>query len=200
MADDKDTEIQHALETRQQLGARLAEQREKLMQLEAHKKTLLSALVKPKICHSYPAPIKMPSKHSVIEVPGTYPLYVLNPGLLVADPDPCTGIAYPIGYTVLRRFAKHRKSSTERAETFYTSMIVSKGGRRFYIIKDDENNVCRGANAFEDFAAWFGHPIPFRNVEEWLGLNKKEVQQQVIQTTREPMSRPKTLDDYFNRL
>lgn len=197
--------IENLLKNRIEIEATLKTQHTKISQLNAHKMTLTTALTAHTLSNDYPVVMKYSLDTNPIEVEGKYPFYVLNLGFICESSASGSdgGIMYPCDYKVIRVFSTHRRSNSSRREILYTSSIISKGGERYYLIRDDENNMCKGKNAFELFKGWFDFELPFESIEEWLGLTHPTVLEHITQPSLKRKSNENykagTLDGYFNR-
>lgn len=176
MANEMKEKVDEALKKREDLQNIIKEQKNKLMELDAHKKTLISALVERKVLLNYPYPIKYNLGSEIIRINGPYTLYILNIGVCSDKNGLNKGIFYPVGYKAVRKFLRSSKSKSRHEYIFYTSFTYSCDGKLYYSIYDDENNICSGLNAFEEFVKCFDFMIPFRTIEEWLGLDNLEIQ------------------------
>lgn len=202
-----DLKIADALKRRAAAKKRIHDHRNRLAELEAHKNTLISILTGCPPSKAFPIPMKHTSPGPLLITDESFPLVVLSLGILDESsvrnsPD---GIAYPSGYKILRRFAAHLASRASRREIFYTSIILSRGDTRFYIIRDDENNIWKGVDIFESFRQSFSFLIPFRNIEDWFGLTDAKIRSRIAcletYTPKQPSTAKSnsTLDRYIRR-
>lgn len=199
-----DAKIEGVLKIKADTENRIKRQVIKLMQLEAHKKTLVTTLVDSRISTNYPVAIKSAYNSGIYEIEGVHPIYILNLGSAVGGTydDQADAVRCPVDYKILRRFRRHLASKSSKEEIFYTSFVFHKNGHRYFVIKDDENNMCKGADAFAEFQSWFDTPIPFRDIEDWLGLYNPDIQSLIARLVPDiyhsTSQRPATLTQYFN--
>ncbi|KAI4290928.1 hypothetical protein PAPHI01_0202 [Pancytospora philotis] len=194
--------INRLLEIKQQREDAIQQQRGKIRQLEAHKRTLVAMLAPTGVGTGYPSSIAGFGESLVAESRDFSKYYVLNLGSLPANADsrqfslPC-----PTNYKILRKFAKHGSSKAAHPEILYTSTVCERNGQMFYTIRDDENNTWRGEEGFAAFKTHFSQPLPFATIEEWLALGTREVKALIsglyaASSTAYPR-RPATLPGYF---
>lgn len=169
-----DCELEELLGSMKEMEDRMEQQETRLHVLDAHKKTLIKALVTQRVSSHFPVHIEYNKDSQIIEVADRYPFYIFNLGKICSH-ELDNGAAVPLYYKVLRRFAKTSFSKGSSETVFYTTTVLSKSGGYVFLIKDDENNTWRGPNAFAEFSRSFDEPIPFRTVVEWLGLTNKHV-------------------------
>lgn len=172
MEDKLETQIENALKNRKEIENMLEQQQCKVMHLEAHKKTIAFALAGPRSFNDYPIAMRYRPAYEPVEVEDDYPFYILNIGYItnLFNKSSYNGIIYPWDYKVARRFTVHGQSKSKRREIIYTSSILYRSGEKYYLIRDDENNVWRGQDAFQQFQRAFCFPLPFADIEDWLGL------------------------------
>lgn len=174
-----DSELEELLQAKKDMEDRIEQQEQQLSMLDAHKRTLVKALVTQRVATDFPVPIEYTKDSRIVEIADTYPFYIFNIGrvVLLGPGGGCP--LMPLHYKVLRKFAKTGLCKTASDTVFYTTTVLSKNGRYVFLIKDDENNTWRGPDAFREFSSSFPDPIPFKNIVEWLGLNCKPVQEMI---------------------
>ncbi|KAI5173459.1 hypothetical protein PAEPH01_1995 [Pancytospora epiphaga] len=180
--DELSKRLEEHLKTMQAAEEKLNELASHLMNLEAHRRTLVSCLAGTEQSTDRPSPIPSNGSADVIESRDISEFYVLNLGVVI--PPSTKGqlifMRCPNGYRTIRKFTRHHSSLSSHREIFYTTTALLGKKGWHYIIKDDENNVCEGANAFLEFRKWFGGDLPFRNIEEWLGLYNPEIWNRIM--------------------
>lgn len=173
-----DPELEKLLLAKKKLEDTIEQQELRLNELDAHKRTLVKALITQRVVTHFPLSIEYSGDSQIIEVADTYPFYIFNIGEVVLGPD-VDGLVVPFHYKILRRFTKTSLCRTVSDTVFYTTTVQSKSGSYSLLIKDDENNTWRGPRAFAEFSGSFPDPIPFKSIGEWLGLNNEFVQELV---------------------
>lgn len=181
-----DESIEEAIKLKEELEKEIEMQEHKLNTLDAHKRTMILALSNSETVLHYPFITGAKNNSMPRAICDQNPFYVISLGNI---PNPLNrtffGMAiYPSGYKILRPFNKHRNIKSSNPYVFYTSGIIYKNGTRLFYIKDDENNIIRGANIFEAFSQWFDFSIPFKNIEEWLGLFNGQIIRDLSQMAR----------------
>lgn len=173
-----DKELEEGLATRQRLEEKLKQLKLRLTELNAHKNTLIMALTNNETTLDFPSYIEYNSHPKLIKIDDALPFYIFNLGKPTGTPF--SGLdskdtSYPINYKILRKYKKSILSKSSSDEVFYTTTILKKNENFTVLIKDDENNIWKGQEAFNDFAKSFSEPIIFKNMTEWLGLNNESV-------------------------
>lgn len=175
-ADDVENRLEELLKCKQAAEHRVQEMDGRLENLAIHKWALVSCLTSGEQSDECPFPIPASGKGAIRSRDITL-IYVLNLGISASSnaSDPFSTVRCPNGYRVIRKFVKHRNSRSPHGEIFYTTTAMLRKKGWYYVIKDDENNICNGYGAFGEFRKWFDDPLPFRSVEEWLGLYSHEI-------------------------
>ncbi|KAM0681649.1 hypothetical protein GINT2_000163 [Glugoides intestinalis] len=169
--------LEELLSERNVLLNKLNRQEEKLDELDAYKRTIIKSLTVEDLFLGLPSNFENQANFSILQVDDQYPLFILNPGNLqyLKQDQNNTEDIVPVNFKALRWFKKTKASKRTGEGTWYTSTIHKKDDKYYFIIKDDENNTWKGQNAFYEFSKCFEHAIPFKNVDEWIGLNKEAV-------------------------
>lgn len=152
--------------------------KEKSNSLSAHKYTLVSMLRERKISAHYPIypSISNGSIKYPIKVEGDHPFFILNIGSSKLDSKAFfPSHSYLTNYKIMRPYKRNIKSNLQRDVILYSTTVFINNGFPFYMIQDEENNVWKGPNAFEEFSKYFSCELPFKNIEEWLGLDNEAV-------------------------
>lgn len=205
MEDAKDTlsEIKKLLEEKRTDELVIKGQEKKLTTLRTHKKTLVSMLVEKQPSWHYPLSISNLGNTLVTTGHDFSAFYLLNVGNAPNGiyPSHFGELQCPVNYKLLRRFIRHRTSRSVHSEILYLSLIIERNNRKYYVIKDDENNVWKGENIMPGFTASFDIQLPFNTVEEWFALHTAEVGKYTgslnFNITPRSQNRPFTLPEYF---
>ena len=169
----------------------LEKQTDLLAKLKAHMKTMVTALAGHTVSMTHPVPLDYSPAGGPIVIDCRYPIYILNIGVTRGDQAMS-------GYKVMRKFWRHIESKSEREEIMYTTIVLGGIGQRYYIIRDDDNNMWKGANAFDMFRRSFSVHIPFTSIDDWLGLGYPEIRRYFSYPKPVEMpSRQSILDKYF---
>lgn len=156
------------------LENKIKQQNTKLIELEAHKKTIILSLGSKNYSTHYPIHYDNKIKE-LIEVEDKYKFYILNIGS-VENINKSNQIIIPNNYIILKKFIKSKLIKSKSNFVFYTSTLFYKNNEYHYEIKDEENNVWKGSNVFELFKNSFNQAIPFCSIQDWFGLHNPKVQ------------------------
>lgn len=170
-------ELDELLMERKKLMDLLNKKEDVLGVLDAYKRTLVKALVKNESFFDLASDFRNDENFEIVRIEDEYPFFILNLGTLenLKQSEESTRDTVPVNFRVLRQFNKTDSKDSAGELTWYTSTILKKDDKYYFRIKDDENKIWKGPNAFYDFCKAFNHPIPFKNIEEWFGLDKNVV-------------------------
>lgn len=170
------SEIEEVIQKRYVLENKIKEQKKILGELDALKRTFVKSMVKEELYMGLPlSTYKQDKNFEIIKINDKYPFIVLNMGEWCGFKHQTTSeLSPPINYKILRYFNKCRINKKDGENTWYTTTVLNKNEELYYIIKDDENNVWRGPNAFSNFSQLFDS-FPFSDIKQWLGLDNAEI-------------------------
>ncbi|ELA42731.1 uncharacterized protein VICG_00046 [Vittaforma corneae ATCC 50505] len=202
---DNKTKLEELLHQRTELLSKIKEQDAFLMELNAFKRTFVKALVKEDLYVGLPlSNYEQTTNFEAVRIEDEYPLYILNIGEVHNIKQSVIPQKYtvPVNFRALRYYKKSKINKKTRDFTWYTTTILNKNEEAYFIIRDDENNSWKGCDIFDQFCQSFDHRLAFNSIEEWLGLDKDEVQamacnlnnQNAFLKTKEKEG---TLDEYF---
>jgi len=169
MENDLDKKIEKAIYDKTLKENNLAQKEEKLFKLDAHTKTMLSAILKLTVPLYFP---NIQSSQSFLKIihHEKYPLFVFNLGPFSLKNSE-NGVSYPESLRVMRIF--EGKTKMQNKNIIYTTTISKRGNNCIWQIKDSDNNLLRGsANIFEEFKKWFDFELPFQSIDQWIELEK----------------------------
>lgn len=187
-----DEHFEKLLKERQATSDKLIEFEEKIMSLDAYKKTLVKCLCPDDLAFSFPLELEHSDQDKIICKNEEFPLFIINSGVFPSSKS--THNAIPANFKCLRKF---KKIGFTNRYTWYTTTVLKKKNGYIFIIQDDENNTWEGQNAFLEFSASFNNEIPFKTIHEWLGFEYEE-------PTKKPNSlnqknNDSTLDTFFSK-
>lgn len=166
--------LEQALEQRKEIRAKIAKQETLLMELDALKRTFVKAMVKDHLFMGLPMSNYSNCGSSVIQVADQWPFLILNVGEVISL---SSRVIVPINYRVLRRYKKSKVNKRSGDDTWYTTTVLSKNDEIYLVIRDDENNVWKGPDAFTQLFRSFEGGMAFTTALQWLGVDKEEVQE-----------------------
>lgn len=176
--EELDSQIRKMVLQKTEYERKLQDYNERLTIILSHQKTLVCALTPYECFAKYPTNQSYNREAKPRMIGSKIPFYLIDIGAIpngMVDGFYSAGIIYPVGYRILRKYKKHIMSKSPHNEIFYTTVILSELGSKYYVISDDENNVCAGINAFSEFSSLFLDELPFHDIEDWLGLREEEV-------------------------
>lgn len=176
---DKQPDLEELLNQRTKLLDKIKKQEDFLMELDALKRTLVKTLVRNDLYMGLPLSNYTPIQNfEPVSIQDEHPLFILNPGIV---PDTASGtvsthLPIPINLRILRCYKKSKLSKATRNTTWYTTTVIKKDGHLYFVIRDDENNIWKGHDIFHQFCQAFDSLDPFVNIEQWMGLDRTDVQ------------------------
>lgn len=176
---DNKAKLEELLHQREELLNRVEEQEAFLMELDAYKRTFVKTLVKEDLYVGFPQPnYKQAADFEVVKIEDEHPLFILNIGEMQSAKRDIIPQKYavPINFRTLRYYKKSKINKKAGSHTWYTTTVLSKDGETYFVIKDSENNTWRGRDIFHQFCQSLDCTSSFNSIEEWLGLDKDEVQ------------------------
>lgn len=166
--------LEDVLSEHMKLESTIKQQNTKLLELEAHKRTLIQAIINNVPSSHYPF-YHLNKLKELIEIEDKYKFHIYSIGDTV-ETNSNDNVIAPSNYMILRKYVKNKLCKFDSKKIFYLSTLYYKNQEWFFEIRDEENNVWKGENAFEIFKSSFDR-FDFKDMHDWFGLYNSKVQE-----------------------